>query len=101
MSVNKTPSTSHMQDFGAQVVNLTKRERFISVAVGTFLIVRALKKKSLLRSMIGGYLIYRGASGHCTVTQQLQRSKYTDRAESVNIQTTFIVNKPRAEVYDF
>ncbi len=102
MSSDFSPAApKRVQNYGTTVVNVNHRERLISIVAGSLFIVRALKKNSLLSSVIGGFLVYRGASGHCPLYSQIQRSKYTDRAESVNIQTTLIVNKPKSEVYDF
>ncbi len=90
-----------IQNYGTTVINVGNRERIASVALGFFFLTRGIKKISLFKSALGGYLIYRGASGHCPVYSQVQRTKYTSKAESVNIQTTFIVNKPKDEVFDF
>lgn len=93
--------TKRIQNYSTQTVNVNDNERLLSVTLGTFFLTRGLKKVSVLNTLLGGYLIYRGASGHCPVYSQLQRNKYTDKPESVNIQTTLIVNKPKQEVYDF
>ncbi len=90
-----------IENYGTTTINVSEKERVISVLLGAFFLSRGLKKKSLLRTIFGGYLMYRGASGHCPAYSAMQRSRYTSRAESVNIKTTFIVNKPRQEVYDF
>lgn len=93
--------TKRIENYSTQTVNVNDNERLLSVTLGTFFLTRGLKKVNVLSTLLGGYLIYRGASGHCPVYSQLQRNKYTDKPESVNIQTTLIVNKPRQEVYDF
>ena len=90
-----------MQPFGAGAINVSEKERAVSVFLGAYILSRGIKKLSLIRTVLGGYLLYRGASGHCAAREAVQRSKYTDKAESVNIKTSFIVNKPRQEVYDF
>ena len=90
-----------IRNYGTTVVNVSNRERIASVALGLFFISRGIKKVSLFRTVVGGYLLYRGASGHCLVYSQLQRKEYTSKAESVNIKTTLIVNKPKDEVYKF
>lgn len=89
------------QSFGGATLNVSDRGRLISVLLGSYFLSRGLKKRGIIRTLLGGYLLYRGASGHCAVTSAIERSKYTDKAEAVNIKTTFIVNKPRQEVYDF
>lgn len=102
MISNKSGATrNRIQNYGTTVINVSNQERIISSVLGTFFLGRGLKKRSLLRTIIGGYLLYRGTSGHCPVYDQIQRNKYTSKAESVNIKTSFIVNKPKQEVYDF
>lgn len=102
MSVN-TPGIigRKIHNYGTTVVNVSNRERVASAALGFLCFTRGIKKASLLRMVVGGYLMYRGASGHCPLYSKVQRSKYTSKAESVNIQTTLIVNKPKDEVYKF
>ena len=102
MSLKKSGAIEKkITNYGTTVVNVGSGERIISAVVGTIFLGRGLKKKSLLRTIIGGFLLYRGASGHCPAYSQIQRSKYTSKAESVNIKTSFIVNKPKQEVYEF
>lgn len=99
----KSPGTigKRIQNRGLNVINVGRRERAISVILGLLFVSRGIKKASFLRAAVGGYLLYRGASGHCPVYSQLQRNEYTSKPESVNIQTTMIVNKPKDEVYKF
>lgn len=102
MTVN-SPGTiaKRIHNHGLNVINVSNKERAISVILGLLFVSRGIKKASLLRAAIGGYLLYRGSSGHCPVYAKLQRSEYTSKPESVNIQTTVIVNKPKDEVYKF
>ena len=90
-----------IQNYGVSTINVSEKERLLSVLLGAFFLSRGLKKGGLLRTALGGYLLYRGASGHCPAYSAMQRSRYTGRAEAVNIKTSLIVNKPRQEVYDF
>ncbi|HZG24401.1 MAG TPA: SRPBCC family protein [Chitinophagaceae bacterium] len=101
LSKNQSPAIEKDRTFGNTVINVPLRERIVSVLAGGVFLGRGLKQLSLVQTLLGGYLVYRGASGHCFVYSQKQRSKYTSRPESVNIQTRMIVNRPRAEVYDF
>lgn len=89
------------KSYGGQTINVSDAGRGVSILFGAYFLSRGLKKGSILKSLLGGFLLYRGASGHCAVTSAVERSQYTDKAEAVNIKTTFIVNKPRQEVYDF
>jgi len=47
----------------------------------------------------GGYLLNRGVTGHCELYTQIGKNS-TDPI-NVNIRSSFTVNKPRAEVYNF
>ena len=101
MLPSSTSDHSSISNYGTTTVNVSPRERLLSVAAGAFLFTRGVKNFSLVKTLLGGYLVYRGASGHCPAYAQLQRSGYTSRPENVNIKTQLIVNKPRAEVYEF
>ncbi len=92
---------NRIRNYGTTTINVSNRERIASVALGMLIFSRGIKKVSLFRTVLGGYLIYRGASGHCPAYSQLQRRQYTTKAESVNIQSTLIVNKPKDEVFNF
>lgn len=100
-SSNSDTTNKGILNYGTSVINVSNRERIVSAAIGTYLLTRGLKKFSIIKTLLGGYLVYRGASGHCPAYSAMQRSKYTDRQESVNIKTTLTVNKPRQEVYEF
>src|ERR1700712_3578642 len=84
MQPNRGLTRKRIQNYGTTVINVSNRERVASVALGLLFISRGIKKASFWRAAIGGYLVYRGASGHCPAYSQLQRSKYTSKAESVN-----------------
>lgn len=101
MSSNTKSDQPGIHNYGTTTINVSNKERMISVAVGSFLLTRGLRKFKLFRAALGGYLLYRGISGHCPAYSQMQRAAYTYKPESVNIKTRLIVNKPRAEVYAF
>ncbi|MEO6916967.1 MAG: SRPBCC family protein [Chitinophagaceae bacterium] len=101
MSLNSTATGPLIRNYGTTTINVSRKERLISVAVGSFLLTRGLRKFQLLKAAFGGLLLYRGFSGHCPAYSQIQRAGYTDKPESVNIRMQLIVNKPKAEVYAF
>lgn len=84
-------------------VNVSPSERFISVFAGAGLLFNALSKakKNIPESLFAGYLLYRGASGHCIAYNALGKTKPDNKSRNVNIQIILTVNKPRQEVYDF
>jgi uncharacterized membrane protein len=77
-------------------------QRAVSAFAGSLLlyfVARRHKIDSLL--LLGsGYLLYRAVTGHCPVTQALQ-GRPNSVGSNINIRTSLIVNKPRAEVYAF
>lgn len=99
-------SEFHPQE-GGGVINVGQTERMISVGLGAFLLSSGLNNlvkhpiKGLLRTAIGGVLLYRGATGHCPVYASLGKTKGVSHTPSINIRTGLIVNKPRNEVYAF
>ncbi len=60
-------------------VNVGETERTQSlIAGGLFLMsglsgIRRSPVSSLVKSLIGGYLVYRSISGHCHINQMMQR----------------------------
>lgn len=61
--------------------NIALSERFLSVATGTFILCKGItgifRKPvgALLETAIGGALIYRGATGYCTLKERLSIPK--------------------------
>jgi uncharacterized membrane protein len=89
---------------GTNVINVGPQERVASAAIGFLLLTAGIHKRSFLSSLLGGYLLYRGASGNCPVSAKLGKKMSTvtpRKTEAVNIRTTIVVNRPRTEVYDF
>ena len=86
-------------------INVTPAERAVSVAAGTYLLLSAFRSilkrpvPAAARFLAGGFLFARGATGHCPVYQKIG----TDgtKAEAVNINQYFTINRPREEVYQF
>lgn len=85
--------------------NINDTERFISVAAGTFIMYKGISQIlshpliALQEAALGGYLMYRGASGHCPIYEKI--GKDTTDLPAIRITETFIVSKPREEVYRF
>lgn len=92
---------------GSNVVNVSQNERLISATVGAFLLSSGINNvtrhplSALLKTAIGGLLLYRGASGHCPLYASMGKTKDVDHTPAINIRTTLMVNKPKNEVYAF
>jgi uncharacterized membrane protein len=96
-------------------VNVGKLERIGSILAGAGLLYKFFQsdpkhtgfnkrpnKMTLIpMAVAGGYLIYRGATGHCDVYSAAGKRKLPDTVKNINIRTNITVNKPRNEVYAF
>jgi uncharacterized membrane protein len=72
--------------------------RITSVLAGTVLLMKVFNgKKAVVKGISGGYLLYRGITGHCPLTQQLK----ADQDDASIIQVSITVNKPREVAYSF
>ncbi|OOQ62126.1 SRPBCC family protein [Mucilaginibacter pedocola] len=86
-------------------INLSGVERTISIAGGVKLALSGLKGifKSPFASIIklgaSGYLINRGLTGHCDLYSAIGRN--STEPVNVNIRSSYFINKPRHEIYDF
>jgi len=86
-------------------INLNWPERYISIATGMKLSLSGLRNlfKSPLLSTLklgaGGYLLNRGISGHCAIYDRI--GKNTQDPININIRSSFLIDKPRHQVYQF
>ena len=83
-------------------VNVSPTERAVSLLAGAYFLYDGLgkNKKSILESILAGYLLYRGATGNCAAYTAIGKTKPDNRSRNVNIQVRQIVNRPRKDVYD-
>jgi uncharacterized membrane protein len=92
---------------GSNVINVGENERLISSTLGAFILSSGLSSitknpiKALVKTALGGYLVYRGMSGHCSLYSSLGKTKGVTHTDAINIRTGLIVNKPKDEVYAF
>lgn len=84
-------------------INVDIPERIVSLVAGSLLVVNSLRngKFGLFRLAVGGFLLYRGATGHCPGYSALGKEHLPDPVKNINIRTTIAVNRPRHEVYAF
>jgi uncharacterized membrane protein len=93
----------HEARYEAPLQNVSNFERGLSIGIGALLVYSSVKTfrkapfRALLRAAVGSGLVFRGSSGNCPV----YKSMHVDgtKTSSVNIRSTFTVNKPRNEVY--
>ena len=91
-------------------MNVGQPERWVSIIGGGALTAFAVSRRSwpaAILALIGGALLYRGATGHCPVYQAIgantrnigRRKVNTDRAAKVERSLT--INRPPEELYRF
>ena len=83
-------------------VNVSDRGRTASAIAGSLLLYYIARKNkiSTFLSLAGGFLVYRGLSGHCPVNA-LMESHRGPSGKNINVRTHVLVNRPRSEVYAF
>src|SRR5947209_7920082 len=83
------------------VVNVGQSERIASAAIGAWMLSSGLNNiiknpiKNLVKAALGGYLLYRGVSGHCALYESMGKTKGVSHTPAINIRTGLIVNKPK------
>jgi uncharacterized membrane protein len=88
-------------------VNVGKLERIASILAGTALLIKGFKKDAtgnkfnIPMAAGGGYLLYRGATGHCDIYSLAGKRKLPDTVKNINIHHKITVNRARPEVYAF
>ena len=84
-------------------VNVGRVERGISLASGLALLAYTVSRRPRLGLPLGldaGYMIYRGATGHCVFYQMLgiNRSEVNGH-EGIRVERSVTVNRPKEELY--
>ncbi|MEL1245341.1 SRPBCC family protein [Flavobacterium sp. DGU11] len=83
-------------------VNVSKTERILMVAAGSYLLYRALTKKNdkkVMEGVAAGTMLFRGVSGYCPAYDLIERTGKLN-GNNISITTSLTVNKPVAEVYN-
>src|SRR5215208_2630454 len=84
-------------------VNVGRAERGLSLATGLALMAYTISRRPKLGLPLGldaGYMIYRGATGHCVFYQMLGISRTeVNGHEGIRVERAVMVNRPRAELY--
>lgn len=91
---------------GSSQINVGPTERYVSVGGGALLATVGLRTggfSGLLLSALGGFLVYRGATGYCAINSAIGRDTSGEKTETdvVEISRSVTINKPREEVYQF
>lgn len=102
---DKLPTNVSLSSIQSETPNVDTAERIISVIGGIYLAFKGIgqiKKHPVLalqETVAGGLLIYRGATGFCPVYASLDKDGVDIRA--IHISESFIVDRPKSEVYAF
>src|SRR5687768_288892 len=82
--------------------NIGEMQRGASLLTGSILILDGLlkDKKNIPETLLGAFLVFRGATGYCPATHLATRSKNL-HGDFISIQTTLTINRPRYDVYTF
>jgi uncharacterized membrane protein len=89
--------------------NVSGTERWVSLAGGVALTGYGLTKGGVIPTLLGGFLLYRGATGHCPASQALGFSTSDSTAPNTSVaaghgnrvDASVVVRKPADEVYRF
>jgi uncharacterized membrane protein len=73
--------------------------RLASFVGGLLLIGNGLKKGSLIRTAVGGYLAYKGVAGDRSFEELSKDLEKLGSGSNVNIRTSLVINRPRHQVY--
>lgn len=94
-------------DVGSNIINVGWNERLVSATLGAFMLSSGLHNlikhpiNGLVKTLVGGVLLYRGASGNCPIYTSMGKTKNVTHTPAINIRTSIVVNKPKDEVYAF
>jgi uncharacterized membrane protein len=85
-------------------VNVGETERKASLVTGfamlSFLFTRRPDLKvALPLGLEAGYMLYRGATGHCVVYQLMDINRVEDSSRGIKVQRAITVNKPRDQLF--
>lgn len=88
-----------------QQVNVGQTERIASLLGGAAMILYTLVRPSRLALSLaagGGYLLYRGLTGHCFVYQLLEIDRENaPGASGIRVEEAMTINRPRPEVFSY
>lgn len=92
----------------SQVRNIGQGERICSMVGGAILVLGGLPRGKILRTLIGGALLYRGITGHCHCYQALglDTSDHPDHTavpaqQGIKVEHSITINRPADELFAF
>jgi uncharacterized membrane protein len=105
----QSSTSSYLDALPPLRTNVSSVERWASLAGGVALVGYGVTNGRLLPSLLGGFFLFRAATGHCPVSQALGYSTADATAENsviaaghgTRVEATVVVRKPAAEVYRY
>lgn len=94
-------------------INVGHTERNVSIAAGAVLALAGLKRGSLVgwaTAAVGGFMVYRGATGHCAVYDAMQIDKHHTPGQwprdeimekGVHVEQALLIQKSPDELYRY
>jgi uncharacterized membrane protein len=97
------------QDKGHRNYNVGAPERWASMIIGGGLLLYGLSRKGILATLAGGALVYRGATGRCSIydmlgvdtSEQRRPGVSVPHRQGVKVERSIVVNKSPDELYQF
>ena len=83
-------------------VNLGEAERKISLVTGLGLLAYVLTHRSKMSLPLGleaGYMLYRGATGHCVIYQMMEINRSDNGHKGIQVQRSVTLNRRRDELF--
>lgn len=85
-------------------INVGTVERRTSIAAGLAMLSYLIRKRpnmliGLPMGLEAGYMLYRGATGHCAIYQMMDINRADDGHQGIQVQRSVTINKPRQELF--
>lgn len=83
-------------------VNVGDIERGISLAIGLGLLSYILMRRPKMSLPLGleaGYMLYRGATGHCVFYQMMEINRSENGPKGMDVQRSVTINRPKDELF--
>jgi uncharacterized membrane protein len=80
--------------------NTVKLDRIAMIAGGLILFGNGIRRGSIFRTALGGYMAYRGVAGDRSFSELCEwTNENIKTGKALNLRVSMVINKPRHEVY--
>lgn len=88
-----------------QKINVSEPDRILTSVGGAGLLIYGIGRRDvpgMLMALAGGYLLYRGATGHCYVYDALDLDMSDPRLHGgIEVTKSIVIDRPKAELYRY